>query len=624
MRSVIGSAIRSIVPRPERLAAAVTLLVSPMTACQCGETLSAVRGAVSGQICDAETGAGVPDIPVALTLADGSRRDVVTDARGSFVATGLFPGDAVISATVAEHDVRELAVEVVPHETTMVSDPACRELPGQTGAGGIEGTVCNRHTGALVADALIVVQLANGQLASTNTDADGYFLLATVPAGQQLLTVQATGFQRSFLVDVTANEITELDLGGDCFPTDGSSGTLSGALCDADGGPLVGATVSAMDAAGDERTDVTDTDGAFLLNALAPGPASVRVVREPDVSETLAATVIAGEDVVVSAAPGALSCEGGGGDGVTGDVEGTLCAPDGETSLAQATVYIVRGDGTRAQTTTDANGHFVLRDAPAGAQLLHVEKGSFSATIDVVVPVNGTLTIPAQDCEVDLGGVRIAVVTGEWDDVGTVLLDVGVDAGDITTFEGFYSGTSWVSTLLENPATLASYDIVFINCGADIFEAIESPSALANLRQFVTEGGSVYASDLTYDLIEAAFPSYIDFLGDDTVLQDAVQGEIADALPAVVSDAALAGALGTTNVSIAYPYGFAVMQSASSGVRIYIRGDAPLWTGGNLSNVPHTAGFTVGQGNVIYTSFHQEPGVNATLEQVLRLLMFEL
>lgn len=618
------SAMPSVIARTERLAATVALLLSSVAACQCGETLSAVRGAVSGQLCDAETGVGVPDIPVALTLADGSRRDVVTDARGSFVATGLFPGDAVISATVADGDVRELAVEVVAQETTMIVDPACRDLPGHAGAGGIEGTICNRHTGALVTDALIVLQLASGQLASTTADADGNFSLANVPAGQQVLTVQATGFQRSFLVDVAANAITELDLGRDCFPTSANAGALSGSFCDAAGGPLVGATVSATDAAGDERTDVTDTNGDFFLNALAPGPASVRVVREPDVSETLAATVLAGEAVMVSARPGALSCEGGGDDDETGRVEGTLCAPDGETSLAQATVYIVRGDGTRAQTTTDASGHFVLQNAPAGAQVLHVEKGSFSATIDVVVPVNGTLTIPVQDCEVDLGGVRIAVVTGEWDDVGTVLLDVGVPSSDIATFEGFSSGTSWVTTLLENPATLASYDIVFINCGADTVEAIESPSALANLRQFVTNGGSVYASDLTYDLIEVAFPSSIDFLGDDTVLQDAVQGEIADALPAVVSDAALAGALGTTNVSIAYPYGFAVMQSASSSVRVYIRGDAPLWTGGSLSNVPHTAGFTVGAGNVIYTSFHQEPGVNATLEQVLRLLMFEL
>ena len=137
-------------------------------------------------------------------------------------------------------------------------------------------------------------------------------------------------------------------------------------------------------------------------------------------------------------------------------------------------------------------------------------------------------------------------------------------------------------------------------------------------------GGSVYASDLSYDLIEAAFPSWIEFYGDDNLPQDAVVGEIVDALAGTVSDPALASALGTSSVSIGYPYGFAVMEGVAPGARVYIRGGAPLWTGATLPNVPHTAGFTLGQGKVIYTSFHQEPGANPTLEQVLRLLMFEL
>jgi hypothetical protein len=205
-----------------------------------------------------------------------------------------------------------------------------------------------------------------------------------------------------------------------------------------------------------------------------------------------------------------------------------------------------------------------------------------------------------------------------------VLDDIGIDPSLVTTYTGYFSSTSWVNTLLENYGTLSSFDIVFINCGADTLDAIDSPSALQNLRDYVEEGGSVYASDLAYDLIEAAFPAQIDFYGNDAQFADAVVGDVVDALPATVSDATLASALGTSNVAIAYPYGFVVMQSVASGVRVYIRGDAPLWTGNTLDDVPHTVGFTVGAGNVIYTSFHQEPGVNGTLEQVLRLLMFEL
>ena len=607
-----------------RNGAMAMLVLAQLAACQCGETLGVVRGGVTGRICDSERGSGVRGVPVGVTTADGAQRDVVTDGEGGFVVQGLVPGAAVVRATLND-EVRELDVEIEARETSVLVDPACRALPGQAGVGGIEGRICNRHTGALVTEAEVSVQLTNGELAMTTTDDDGRFALANVPAGDQLVTVQAEGYQRSFLVTVTAGELSVLDLSDDCTGTNGDAGTLSGALCDAGDadGALIGAWVTATDAAGDVREDVTDTDGAFFLNALAPGLAMVEVVREPDVHETFSATVRAGRDTDVSGdVPSDLACSGGG--DTVGQVEGTLCAPDGTTWLADATVYIERADGSRAQTTTDANGHFVLHGAPSGAQLLHVVKGSYSASIDVVVPENGTLDIPEEDCAVTLAGVRIAVVTGEWDDVGTVLNDVGIDASTITTYDGYFTATSWVTTLLESYATLSSFDIVFINCGADIEDALDSPTAIANLQQFVTAGGGVYASDLTYDLIEAAFPSSINFYGDDTLAQDAVQGEPADALPAVVADAALANALGTTSVDIAYPYGFAVMESVAASVHVYIRGDAPLWTGQTLSNVPHTAGFTVGQGRVIYTSFHQEPGANPTLEQVLRLLMFEL
>lgn len=73
-----------------------------------------------------------------------------------------------------------------------------------------------------------------------------------------------------------------------------------------------------------------------------------------------------------------------------------------------------------------------------------------------------------------------------------------------------------------------------------------------------------------------------------------------------------------------YPYGFAAMQSVSSTVQVYISGDAPLYTGQTLADAPHLVGFPYGAGKVVYTSFHQEPGVHPQMEQVLHLLMFEL
>jgi hypothetical protein len=66
------------------------------------------------------------------------------------------------------------------------------------------------------------------------------------------------------------------------------------------------------------------------------------------------------------------------------------------------------------------------------------------------------------------------------------------------------------------------------------------------------------------------------------------------------------------------------MTAVSTDVRVFIRANAPVFGPYLLYDVPHTVSFTYGSGTVVYTSFHQEPGINQQMEQVLKLLMFEL
>nr|MBA3241000.1 TonB-dependent receptor [Acidobacteriota bacterium] len=56
-----------------------------------------------------------------------------------------------------------------------------------------------------------------------------------------------------------------------------SSGTLRGKVSDELGGLVVGATVTASDASGVEKTSTTDEEGNYLFPALAPGSYTVRV-----------------------------------------------------------------------------------------------------------------------------------------------------------------------------------------------------------------------------------------------------------------------------------------------------------------------------------------------------------
>ena len=149
--------------------------------------------------------------------------------------------------------------------------------------------------------------------------------------------------------------------------------------------------------------------------------------------------------------------------------------------------------------------------------------------------------------------------------------------------------------------------------------------AIANLRTFVEQGGSIYVSDQAYDLMEQAFPDKLDFYGDDNQRNAAELGAATNVVMGQVVDLPLAQALGSSSIELHYPlWAWVIVESVAPDVRVFIRGPATPIGGSPLPDVPHTVGFAHGEGHVVYTSFHQEPGINQAAEQVLRLLVFEL
>jgi hypothetical protein len=282
------------------LAAAVASVALPvLPGCQCDDGVAVIPGDVVGRACDPVSGQGLPSTP--LTLVAGAQTyEALTAVDGSYRFARVFPGAVTLHVPDANTGIdRTFPVDVVSQQITTITDTACRGEPVLPGEGGVDGQVCNRHTGALVTDADVIVATVD-QVFRTSTDAEGRFLLSPLPDGEHVLTVQGEGFQRSFAIEIDG-ALTHLELGEHCVDTDLTQGTLSGSLCDPNDptGALVGATVRATDASGTVVTDVTDTNGEFFLNALAPGEATVTVVRDPDVNNLYGIDVIAGADNTV-------------------------------------------------------------------------------------------------------------------------------------------------------------------------------------------------------------------------------------------------------------------------------------------------------------------------------------
>ncbi len=303
-----------------------------------------------------------------------------------------------------------------------------------------------------------------------------------------------------------------------------------------------------------------------------------------------------------------------------GTVTGRVCAADGSVWLAGATIWVRTSSTDRVSTVSDMDGRYTLKDVPPGEQVVHIEKGSFTATQVVTVQSEKTSVIPDAVCQLNVSP-RVAVVKGsQYDRVEAVLNELGVKTESLDIYN-----TDWAEKLLSTDTALDKYDILFLNCRSYEPVFMAHPDMQQRLRNFVTRGGKLHASDQAYDIIEKLYPTMIEFYGDDTKLTSANQGDIVNALSAKVVDPALAQGLGKSTISIHYGLTtWSAMVSVDSSVHTYLTATSPLMNGQSIKDAPHIVGFQSGKGHVVYSSFHQEPGIGLDQEKILKLLMFEL
>ena len=150
-----------------------------------------------------------------------------------------------------------------------------------------------------------------------------------------------------------------------------------------------------------------------------------------------------------------------------GSIHGRVCDPSQNLWLVGADVYVDvdrDGDGTiddRQETYTDAQGRYSLEGIPVGEHMVHIEKGSFSASVLVDFP-GGRYELPEDVCAVD--APEVAVVLGAYDHIEDILDELAVE---YDTYNGVLEGGAYLS-FLQNPIEMAKYDIIFFNCGVSL------------------------------------------------------------------------------------------------------------------------------------------------------------
>lgn len=300
-----------------------------------------------------------------------------------------------------------------------------------------------------------------------------------------------------------------------------------------------------------------------------------------------------------------------------GGISGRICAPNGSTWVAGAMVSVEHEFGATA-TFTDGDGWFTLEGIPVGTHTVHVSKGSFETTFVVEVFADQITELPYSEC-IEQGETKIAVVTGQYDDIGAVIDHLGIT---YDTINGV-SNTQYVD-FLRDPAWMGEYDAIFFNCGMG-FDWETHPDVNDNLRDYIQDGGSIYASDWAYYLVESTWPGQQVFHGDDTILGEAFVG-IDGVVDADVLDPVMADLLGSDSAQINYDLGaWAAMVSANG--EVLIEGQYEYSAGAfgptNVRTAPLAYRMS-DNGTVIYTTFHNEQQTTVDMGLILQEIILSL
>lgn len=320
-----------------------------------------------------------------------------------------------------------------------------------------------------------------------------------------------------------------------------------------------------------------------------------------------------------------------------GSISGRVCSPSGAEWQPDAKVYtnIENEDGLitdLVEVYTDRNGRWLIEDLlPDIEYTVYVQHGGAILETHTVFITNGEDVVLDPPSCFDPLDLDIALVLGDYDDIHTVLESMGF--ANYRTIDG--TSESMLGEFLVDLDQMRAYDVIFFNGGhvedgifydVDVTNTIPS-QVISNLQTYVAEGGSVYGTDWSYDVIERAWPDAIDFLGDDNISNDAQVGEY-DLVDAKVTDESMADFLGSTSVEIEYDLPvWPPIESVEGYVSVHLTGtvhysEGPLTN--TLAQAPLLVSFSGGFGRVGFSTFRVVANHDQTMVNILQYMLDEI
>lgn len=337
-------------------------------------------GAVGGRVTDSVNGLPISGAAVSVTGADSYSG--VTDSDGRYLISGVKEGSVNVTATAGGY-LAASAIGTVAAGRTLDFSPRLGRDPTPT-AITLQGLVVDGASGSPLAGATVRVA---GFSDTVLTGSDGRFVLGGIPAGTAQAEVSLSGFLTTAYA-ISAPSGGSVDLGTVRLyaSPQGSTGVVQGTVVDAlSNEPLRNVIVGLSGSA--NASTVTDLNGQFVLNGIAPGDISLSASLDGYQTATASGSVVSGS--TLSFAVRLVKAENPGQVTVTGNVIDS----DTRLPLTGATV-VVSVNGLAHSSGVSSDGSFSMGGLPAGPITAVVSHTGYSSVAySVSVPYGGLVAL---------------------------------------------------------------------------------------------------------------------------------------------------------------------------------------------------------------------------------------
>jgi uncharacterized surface anchored protein len=427
--------------------------------------LTALPGVLTGTIVDQQSGTLIQGAVVQLYFGNSVQpvTVAVSDDTGVYVISGLAPGVYNVGITYPNYRTFTTGAVITANDTSEV-DGFLVANPGN-----VRGTVSGTASDLLSGAGLKVVDVNGGLIGSAVTDANGYFSIGNLTQGTFAITVKATDHRSStqgFSVTPGSTENVFFILLEDPGRISGNVSQSFSSLREIDnedarqfqieaaaapGSNIVGAVVSLSINDILLSSTVTDSDGNYAFEDLAPGTYQLTVNETGFALSSLGAIVFSNGTAIANFILNLLS----------GSISGTVVDEEG-TPISGQSIFINLYDQNNllvSSVQAQPDGTYLFTDVVPGNYIITVNTSgynpnSFAVTVnpDDITTLNlelqiqgGTLAgrVINQSTSLPISGVALTI----FNETGIPIVFAISDQDGLFTLPNLPAGTVVVSAV---------------------------------------------------------------------------------------------------------------------------------------------------------------------------------